>query len=181
MSTEQKNNNVEQLLESAKEKGIVSESDLLQLAERSGFDNDQFDHLCELIEGNGIEINYNEVEAEVPLDDLNSGDIEKVLADEGVAFDDPVRMYLKDIGRIPLLNQEREQYLSERIVEGDEKAKNELVEANLRLVVSIAKRYVGKGIFFLDLIQEGNLGLMKAVDKFDCTKGFKFSSSLHKS
>ena len=176
MSTEQKNNNVEQLLESAKEKGIVSESDLLQLAERSGFDNDQFDHLCELIEGNGIEINYNEVEAEVPLDDLNSGDIEKVLADEGVAFDDPVRMYLKDIGRIPLLNQEREQYLSERIVEGDEKAKNELVEANLRLVVSIAKRYVGKGIFFLDLIQEGNLGLMKAVDKFDCTKGFKFST-----
>ncbi|MBR6807508.1 MAG: RNA polymerase sigma factor RpoD [Clostridia bacterium] len=176
MSTEQKNNNVEQLLESVKEKGSVTESDILQLAERSGFDNDQFDHLCELIEGNGIEINYNEIESEVPVDDLNNGDIEKVLAEEGVAFDDPVRMYLKDIGRIPLLNQEREQYLSERIAEGDEKAKNELVEANLRLVVSIAKRYVGKGIFFLDLIQEGNLGLMKAVDKFDCTRGFKFST-----
>lgn len=175
MNTEK--NTVEQLLESAKEKGIVSENDILQLAEQSGFDSDQFDNLCEMIEGSGIEINYAEAEAEVEVtpEEVN-GDIEKLLADEGVAVDDPVRMYLKDIGRIPLLNQEREQRLSELIAQGDEKAKNELVEANLRLVVSIAKRYVGKGIFFLDLIQEGNLGLMKAVDKFDYTKGYKFST-----
>ena len=166
MNTEK--NTVEQLIESAKEKGTVSESDILQLAEQSGFDNDQFDRLCEMIEGSGIEIEYTdaEIDADVTPDEVNN-DIEKLLADEGVAVDDPVRMYLKDIGRIPLLNQEREQQLSELIAQGDEKAKNELVEANLRLVVSIAKRYVGKGIFFLDLIQEGNLGLMKAVDKFD--------------
>jgi len=175
MNTEK--NTVEQLLENAKEKGTVSENDILQLAEQSGFDNDQFDNLCEMIEGNGIEINYAEAEAEAELtQEEANGDIEKLLADEGVTVDDPVRMYLKDIGRIPLLNQEREQRLSELIAQGDERAKNELVEANLRLVVSIAKRYVGKGIFFLDLIQEGNLGLMKAVDKFDYTKGYKFST-----
>lgn len=174
MSNEEKNS-VEQLLENAKEKGSVSESDILQLAEKSGFDNDQFEHLCELIEGNGIEINYSEAELDM-VQDESGGDIDRLLSDEGVAVDDPVRMYLKDIGRIPLLNQEREQQLSLLIANGDEKAKNELVEANLRLVVSIAKRYVGKGIFFLDLIQEGNLGLMKAVDKFDYTKGYKFST-----
>ena len=175
MSTEEKNNSVEQLLENAKEKGSVSESDIIQLAEKSGFDNDQFEHLCEMIEGNGIEINYSEAEADLSQEE-SGGDIDRLLFDEGVAVDDPVRMYLKDIGRIPLLNQEREQQLSIMIANGDEKAKNELVEANLRLVVSIAKRYVGKGIFFLDLIQEGNLGLMKAVDKFDYTKGYKFST-----
>lgn len=175
MNTEK--NTVEQLIESAKEKGTVSESDILHIAEQSGFDNDQFDHLCEMIEGSGIEIDYTDADADADVtpDEVND-DIEKLLADEGVAVDDPVRMYLKDIGRIPLLNQEREQQLSELIAQGDEKAKNELVEANLRLVVSIAKRYVGKGIFFLDLIQEGNLGLMKAVDKFDYTKGYKFST-----
>jgi len=175
MNTEK--NTVEQLLESAKEKGTVTENDILQIAEQSGFDNDQFDNLCEMIEGSGIEIDYAEASADVEVtpEEVN-GDIEKLLADEGVAVDDPVRMYLKDIGRIPLLNQDREQRLSELIAQGDEKAKNELVEANLRLVVSIAKRYVGKGIFFLDLIQEGNLGLMKAVDKFDYTKGYKFST-----
>lgn len=175
MSTEEKNNSVEQLLENAKEKGSVSESDIIQLAEKSGFDNDQIEHLCEMIEGNGIEINYSEAEADLSQEE-SGGDIDRLLSDEGVAVDDPVRMYLKDIGRIPLLNQEREQQLSIMIANGDEKAKNELVEANLRLVVSIAKRYVGKGIFFLDLIQEGNLGLMKAVDKFDYTKGYKFST-----
>lgn len=103
-------------------------------------------------------------------------EMEKVLAQEGLAVDDPVRMYLKEIGVIPLLSVERETELAKRMYEGDEAAKNELVEANLRLVVSIAKRYIGKGMFFLDLIQEGNLGLMKAVEKFDYTKGYKFST-----
>ena len=99
-----------------------------------------------------------------------------MLQQEGLAIDDPVRMYLKEIGKVPLLEAERELYLAECMAKGDEKAKDELVEANLRLVVSIAKRYVGKGMFFLDLIQEGNLGLMKAVEKFDYTKGYKFST-----
>ena len=107
---------------------------------------------------------------------VTSDDLEKALAQEGLAVDDPVRMYLKEIGQIPLLSMEREMELAVRMYNGDESAKNELVEANLRLVVSIAKRYVGKGMFFLDLIQEGNLGLIKAVDKFDYTKGYKFST-----
>lgn len=102
--------------------------------------------------------------------------MEKILAQEGLTIDDPVKLYLKEIGRVPLLDAEREAELAKRMSEGDEEAKRELVEANLRLVVSIAKRYVGKGLFFLDLIQEGNLGLMKAVSKFDYTKGYKFST-----
>lgn len=176
MSTEEKNR-VDQFIENAKEKGKVSNSNILQLAEHSGFDNDQLDHLYEMIESSGVAIDYSDSELEdIADDEEDNGDIDLLLSEEGVAVDDPVRMYLKDIGRIPLLTQEREQYLCERIAEGDERAKNELVEANLRLVVSIAKKYVGKGIFFLDLIQEGNLGLMKAVDKFDYTKGYKFST-----
>ncbi|MBR5446683.1 MAG: sigma-70 family RNA polymerase sigma factor, partial [Clostridia bacterium] len=106
----------------------------------------------------------------------SADDMVKALSQEGMAVDDPVRMYLKEIGQIPLITQEREIELARRILEGDEEAKGQLVEANLRLVVSIAKRYVGKGMFFLDLIQEGNLGLMKAADKFDYTKGYKFST-----
>ena len=117
----------------------------------------------------------SEIENEVAR--FSRGDVmEQMLEQEGLAIDDPVRMYLKEIGRVPLLTPDRERELAERMVEGDETAKDELVEANLRLVVSIAKRYVGKGMFFLDLIQEGNLGLMKAVDKFDYTKGYKFST-----
>ena len=102
--------------------------------------------------------------------------MEKMLSQEGLTIDDPVRMYLKDIGKIPLLTPERETYLAEQIALGDKAAKDELIEANLRLVVSIAKRHVGKGMYFLDLIQEGNLGLIKAVDKFDYSKGYKFST-----
>lgn len=102
--------------------------------------------------------------------------MDQILSQKGLAIDDPVKMYLKEIGKVPLLTPEREAELSKRMSEGDEKAKQELVEANLRLVVSIAKRYLGKGLFFLDLIQEGNLGLMKAVSKFDYTKGYKFST-----
>ena len=99
-----------------------------------------------------------------------------MLQQEGLAIDDPVRMYLKEIGKVPLLDAEKELEIAERMANGDEEAKQMLIEANLRLVVSIAKRYVGKGMFFLDLIQEGNLGLMKAVEKFDYTKGYKFST-----
>ncbi len=116
-----------------------------------------------------------DIEAEV--EQLGSAeDMEKMLSQEGLSIDDPVRMYLKEIGKVPLLDAETELELARKMSEGDEKAKQQLVEANLRLVVSIAKRYVGKGMFFLDLIQEGNLGLMKAVDKFDYEKGYKFST-----
>ena len=102
--------------------------------------------------------------------------MEKLLSQEGLTIDDPVRMYLKEIGKIPLLTQEREMYLAEQITIGNKAAKDEMIEANLRLVVSIAKRHVGKGMYFLDLIQEGNLGLIKAVEKFDYSKGYKFST-----
>ena len=106
----------------------------------------------------------------------SADEMEKVLSQEGLTVDDPVRMYLKEIGCIPLLDSEQETALAKKMFDGDEGAKNKLVESNLRLVVSIAKRYVGKGIYFLDLIQEGNLGLMKAVEKFDYTMGYKFST-----
>ncbi len=102
--------------------------------------------------------------------------MDKILSQEGLSMDDPVRMYLKEIGKIPLLSPEREIYLAEQIALGVKEAKDELIEANLRLVVSIAKRHVGKGMYFLDLIQEGNLGLIKAVEKFDYSKGYKFST-----
>ena len=102
--------------------------------------------------------------------------MDKYFSQEGLAIDDPVRMYLKEIGKIPLLTPERETYLAEQISLGNKAAKDELIEANLRLVVSIAKRHVGKGMYFLDLIQEGNLGLIKAVEKFDYSKGYKFST-----
>ncbi len=119
--------------------------------------------------------NFKEIERDVKNYE-NGEKMEKILSQEGLAIDDPVRMYLKDIGKIPLLTPEREAYLAERISLGDKEAKDELTEANLRLVVNIAKRHVGKGMYFLDLIQEGNLGLMKAVEKFDYSKGFKFST-----
>ena len=138
------------------------------------FYGDLDDDDMDLPEG-AIGEDISDIEHEVER--FNSAEsMEQMLEQEGLAIDDPVRMYLKEIGRVPLLTPERERELSERMAEGDETAKDELVEANLRLVVSIAKRYVGKGMFFLDLIQEGNLGLMKAVDKFDYTKGFKFST-----
>lgn len=118
-------------------------------------------------EDEDIQINPEEEEAEVEID---------LSVPDGVSIDDPVRMYLKEIGRVPLLNAEKEITLAKAVVEGDEEAKRQLTEANLRLVVSIAKRYVGRGMLFLDLIQEGNLGLIKAVEKFDYAKGFKFST-----
>ena len=178
----EKNVDVSGLIEKGKSQGSLSSSDILEVAEFSGYDVDQIEKIYEALESSGIEVT-NFIESEDFDDDGASagdtndgGDIDKFLTDEGVAVDDPVRMYLKDIGKIPLIDSEREAYLAEKIAQGDERAKNELVEANLRLVVSIAKKYVGKGMYFLDLIQEGNLGLIKAVDKFDYTKGYKFST-----
>ena len=141
---------------------------------------DSIDKLYESFEDGGIPLpelsgtEMTEIENEVEQFS-NSENMQRILEQEGLV-DDPVRLYLKEIGRVPLLTSEREHELAERMAEGDVEAKKALVEANLRLVVSIAKRYVGRGMFFLDLIQEGNLGLMKAVDKFDHTKGYKFST-----
>ena len=172
---------VSALIEKGK-KGKLSASDLDEALEEMNFDAESIDKLYETLEDNGISFDSdlsseemsaieNEVEAFSAAENM-----ERILEQEGLAIDDPVRLYLKEIGRVPLLTADREKELAERMLVGDEDAKVELVEANLRLVVSIAKRYVGRGMFFLDLIQEGNMGLMKAVDKFDYTKGYKFST-----
>jgi len=161
-------------------KGKLSESDLDAVLEENDYDIDSLDKLYESLEDNGIPLpelsgtEMSEIENEVEQFG-NSENMQRILEQEGLV-DDPVRLYLKEIGRVPLLTSDREHELAERMAEGDVEAKKALVEANLRLVVSIAKRYVGRGMFFLDLIQEGNLGLMKAVDKFDYTKGYKFST-----
>ncbi len=170
------------LIEKGKSKGSLSNNDIMEAIDFTDYDIDQLEKLYETLESNGIEVTsyinpaeFDDIDTEVEQME-NSEEMEKVLSQEGLAIDDPVRMYLKEIGKVPLLDADRELLLAQKMSEGDARAKQELVEANLRLVVSIAKRYVGKGMFFLDLIQEGNLGLMKAVEKFDYTKGYKFST-----
>ena len=178
--------NIDELIAKSKE-GKLSKSEINEAVEEMDFDNDSLDKFYDALEDSGIPLpddisstEMSEIESEVEAFGT-SENMERILEQEGLAIDDPVRMYLKEIGRVPLLTSDRERELAE-IMSGDfddalkSKAKSELVEANLRLVVSIAKRYVGKGMFFLDLIQEGNLGLMKAVDKFDYNRGYKFST-----
>ena len=175
----EKNARMDDLLAKGK-KGKISDTDLDAVLEENDFDIDSLDKLYDSLEENGIPLpelsgtEMSEIENEVEQFG-NSENMQRILEQEGLV-DDPVRLYLKEIGRVPLLTSDREHELAERMAEGDIEAKKALVEANLRLVVSIAKRYVGRGMFFLDLIQEGNLGLMKAVDKFDYTKGYKFST-----
>ena len=173
---------IHELIEKGKVKGSLSQGEIMEALEDDDFDIDQIESIYETLEKNGIEVTgyldtneFKDIESE--LEQLDTAeDMEQVLVQEGLIIDDPVRMYLKEIGRVPLLNTDRELELAQLMAEGDVEAKRQLVEANLRLVVSIAKRYVGKGMFFLDLIQEGNLGLMKAVEKFDHSKGYKFST-----
>ncbi len=180
MDTE-KNFSLEELIEKGKNDGSITNEDLLDaIGGYQDFDMEQIDKIYETLESNGIEITdsinsdkFADLESEVEQM-MSPEEIEKM--QEGLAIDDPVRMYLKEIGKVPLLDPDEEVILAERMMQGDEHAKNKIVEANLRLVVSIAKKHVGKGMAFLDLIQEGNLGLMKAVDKFDYAKGFKFST-----
>ena len=178
---EERKINVDSLIEKGKN-GKLSQSDLDEALEEMNYDVDSIDALYATLEDNGIafdsEISSEEMsEIEHEVEKFSAGEnMERILEEQGLAIDDPVRLYLKEIGKVPLLTPEKERQLAERMVAGDETASTELVEANLRLVVSIAKRYVGRGMFFLDLIQEGNLGLMKAVDKFDYTKGYKFST-----
>ena len=154
--------------------GGIGNSDIIKALEDIDYDITQGD-----IDSASPDELENEELREIEQDARNfdsTENMDKYFSQEGLAIDDPVRMYLKEIGKIPLLTPEREAYLAERISQGDKQAKDELIEANLRLVVSIAKRHVGKGMYFLDLIQEGNLGLIKAVEKFDHSKGYKFST-----
>ena len=164
---------VKSLIEKGKKSGILTYKEIMDEIDHIDLGPEQIEKIYEVLESMGIEVqgDMNEVsgveEEELDLD---------LSIPEGVAIDDPVRMYLKEIGKVPLLSSEEEIELAKKIEEGSQYAKKKLAEANLRLVVSIAKRYVGRGMLFLDLIQEGNLGLIKAVEKFDYRKGYKFST-----
>ena len=170
---------LQEIVKKAKAKGKITYEELAKELENTN--PDQIDKVFDAFEEMGVNILNDDFEDEPDIDDLK--EVENLKLDEitetsyeGISVDDPVRMYLREIGKIPLLSYDKELELAKRILEGDEEAKQELAEANLRLVVSIAKKYVGRGMLFLDLIQEGNMGLIKAVEKFDYTKGFKFST-----
>ena len=167
---------VKELLELGKQKGQLNNQDILDAIGEIDFDPEQLEKLYDNLEQQGIEIVEDMGDIKIDDIDLGEGNDSDFVADGAVTVDDPVKVYLKEIGRVPLLSSEEEIDLAIRIANGDVQAKQRLSEANLRLVVSIAKRYLGRGMQFLDLIQEGNLGLIKAVDKFDYTKGFKFST-----
>ena len=178
MANADKKNVIKELIEHGKAKGKLTTKEINDAMEELDFDVEQVDKLYDTLEADNIEIIEDlaptiDVDFNVPSEDE---DLEVSLTAEGINIDDPVKVYLKEIGRVPLLTPEEEIDLATRMEQGDEYAKKRLSEANLRLVVSIAKRYVGRGMQFLDLIQEGNLGLIKAVEKFDHTKGFKFST-----
>ncbi len=168
-----------------KKKNVLEPSEIADFFSEYELTEDNFDRIYEFLEQNGIDLLriVEEEEEDVPDDEIDLSEEEEVDVEnidlsvpDGVSIEDPVRMYLKEIGKVPLLTAEEEIDLAKRMEKGDEVAKKRLAEANLRLVVSIAKRYVGRGMLFLDLIQEGNLGLIKAVEKFDYTKGYKFST-----
>ena len=180
-ATPDKKTVIRELIEQGKAKGQLSTKEILDALGELDFEPEQIEKFYDTLEAQGVEI--IEDFADAPLDDIDFAaeavsdeNLESSLSTEGIAIDDPVKVYLKEIGRVPLLSPEEEIDLAIRIKDGDEAAKKRLSEANLRLVVSIAKRYLGRGMQFLDLIQEGNLGLIKAVEKFDYTKGFKFST-----
>ena len=177
-----------ELVEKGKKNGKLTAKEL-ECLEDMNLDSDVIDKFYDTLEANNIDVDISAVDALPPLDDLpdieSLDEIEEVTEEEindtdslmdSFSTDDPVRMYLKEIGKVPLLTPDEEVALAKRMSEGDEEAKHRMTEANLRLVVSIAKRYVGRGMLFLDLIQEGNLGLIRAVEKFDYQKGFKFST-----
>jgi len=190
-SEEKRYEYINELMEKAKAKGTITFREVADYLEGVDLDKDQIDDVYESLIAMGIEIvsevdpddfeiialeqEIPEADEEIVVDESGEIDLEASLP-KGIAVDDPVRMYLKEIGKVPLLSADEEIELAKKMEHGDETAKKRLCEANLRLVVSIAKRYVGRGMLFLDLIQEGNLGLIKAVDKFDWRKGYKFST-----
>ena len=173
------NNKVYSILKTAKESGKITYGELA--SQLGDVTPDQIDKVFDVFEELGVDVLKDDTDDEPDIEDLE--EVEEIKLEdmnatsmEGISVDDPVRMYLREIGRIPLLTFEEELELAKKILEDDEEAKQKLAESNLRLVVSIAKKYVGRGMLFLDLIQEGNMGLIKAVEKFDYTKGFKFST-----
>ena len=166
---------VDELIDRSKEKGELTYREVIDTLGNDALDIEQMEAVFDRFENADIDVVEDVDMNEIASEDISEID-PKLAAAEGIAIDDPVRMYLKEIGRVPLLSGEEEQDIAQRMADGDEEAKKQLAEANLRLVVSVAKRYVGRGMQFLDLIQEGNLGLIKAVDKFDYRKGFKFST-----
>ncbi len=174
MSNENKTAIIKSLIETGKKKGILSYKEIQDALEEIDLSITQIEKVYETIESRGIEL-VEDLDRELAEIQTSEEEID-ISVPEGIGMDDPVRMYLKEIGKVPLLNAQEEIELAEKMHGGDERAKKRLAEANLRLVVSIAKRYVGRGMLFLDLIQEGNLGLIKAVEKFDYTKGYKFST-----
>ncbi len=175
-----KNEKVDDILEKAKKKGSMTYGELA--SELEDVNPDQIDKVFDAFEKSGVDLLDTDLDEEPDIDDLN--EVEEISLEEmnnatdfeGISIDDPVRMYLREIGKIPLLNYDEELDLAKKILDGDEFARQKLAESNLRLVVSIAKKYLGRGMLFLDLIQEGNMGLIKAVEKFDYTKGYKFST-----
>ena len=169
---------VKKIIEKAKENGKITYGE--NASELEDTNAEEIDKVFDAFEDLGVDL-LNEDMEEPDVEDLQ--DVEEIKLEdidvtnvEGISVDDPVRMYLREIGKIPLLTYDEELDLAKRILEGDEEAAQKLAESNLRLVVSIAKKYVGRGMLFLDLIQEGNMGLIKAVEKFDYNKGFKFST-----
>ena len=180
VAKEPEKDKIQKIVNSAKEKGKITYGELA--AQLGDANSEQIDKVFEAFEEIGVNVLKDDEEILEPdIDDLN--EVEEIKIEEidlnnieGVSVDDPVRMYLREIGRIPLLTFDEELDLAKKVLEGDEDAKQKLAESNLRLVVSIAKKYVGRGMLFLDLIQEGNMGLIKAVEKFDYQKGYKFST-----
>ena len=165
---------LKELVEKGKSKGMLTYKEIMDAFEEVELEPDQIEKIYETVENMGIDV-VGDIDAEIQ--DIQQAEEELDLTlPEGISIDDPVRMYLKEIGKVPLLSADEEIELAKRMERGDSEAKRRLAEANLRLVVSIAKRYVGRGMLFLDLIQEGNLGLIKAVEKFDYRKGYKFST-----
>ena len=188
LSPESKQNRLDELYEYGKSKGTITYKEIMDRVSGMELDADQLDHVLDTLEAYGVTVVNDTADRQVTLTEEQAADQAAEVAriegetpidltvPEGISIDDPVRMYLKEIGKVPLLTPEEEVALAIKMSEGDEDAKHRMTEANLRLVVSIAKRYVGRGMLFLDLIQEGNLGLIKAVEKFDHTKGYKFST-----
>ena len=190
LSPENRQNRLDELYEYSKSRGTITYKEIMDRLSGMDLDADQLDRVLDTLEAYGVSVVNDTADRQVTLTEEQAADQAAEIAriggednaaidlsvPEGISIDDPVRMYLKEIGKVPLLTAEEEIEIAKRLEAGDESAKQKLAEANLRLVVSIAKRYVGRGMLFLDLIQEGNLGLIKAVEKFDYRKGFKFST-----
>ena len=174
--TANKKNIIKDLIEKGKQKGMLTEHEIEETLGDLELDVEQIEKIHDNLEDLGIDIVGEDIDQEIKKIEISEEDLEDLSVPEGINVDDHVRMYLKEIGKVPLLSPDEEIEYAQRMSDGDEEAKKKLTEANLRLVVSIAKRYVGRGMLFLDLIQEGNLGLIKAVEKFDYTKGYKFST-----